>query len=51
MTVSKLETVAVFKTAVINLIGRPLSHDLVQIAEVKDNTIVRILVRSTVVHV
>ena len=45
MTVSKLETIVVFKKALVDLIGRPLSNDLVQIAEIKDNSIVRVLVR------
>ena len=44
MTVLKVVTVAVFKDALIDLIGRPLSHDLIQIAEINDNCIVRILV-------
>ena len=45
MTVLKDATVGVFKDALAGLIGQPLSHDLVQLAEVKDNCIVRILVR------
>ena len=44
MTVPKVSTVAVFKDALVDLIGRPLSHDLIQIAEIKDNTIIRVLV-------
>lgn len=46
MTVLKVVTVAVLKDAIINLIGRPLSHDLIQLAEVKDNCLFRMLVRQ-----
>ena len=42
----KVATIAVFKDALTDLIGRPLSHDLIQIAEIKENSIVRILVRN-----
>jgi hypothetical protein len=44
VTVSKIATIAVFKRALVDLIGRPLSNDLVQIAEIKENTIIRVLV-------
>ena len=44
VTVLKVGTIAVFKDSLVNLIGRSLSHDLIQIAEVKDNCIVRLLV-------
>ena len=51
MTVLKVATVAVFKDALVNLIGRPLSHDLIQVAEVKDSCIVRLLVRVVYAHI
>ena len=44
MAVLKVVTVATLKDAVVNLIGRPLSHDLIQLAEVKDNCVFRMLV-------
>ena len=44
MTVLKVVTIAVLKDAIVDLIGRPLSHDLIQIAETSDNCIVRLLV-------
>jgi ubiquitin C-terminal hydrolase len=46
VTVSKIATIAVFKRALVDLIGRPLSNDLVQIAEIKENTIIRVLADS-----
>ena len=46
MAVLKNVTVALFKDALVDLIGQPLSHDLIQLAEVKDNCIIRMLVRA-----
>ena len=44
MTVLKHVSVKEVKTALADLIGQNLNFDLIQLAEVKDNYIVRILV-------
>ena len=45
VTVLKHVAVKEFKEALADLIGQNLSSDLIQLAEIKDNCIVRILVR------
>ena len=50
MTVLKHVTCGEFKDALIALIGQSLSRDLVQIAEVRDSTIIRVLVSFFLQH-
>ena len=44
MTVLKHVSVGEVKDALLNLIGQQLSHDLLVLAEVKDGSIVKVLV-------